>query len=130
VIVNAAIATSPRLSATVIAWEPAAKLASPAEVNVNMNAEVPCSVTLGAAGIKGDSVSRGAAFPILTETTVAPGPNPARVAVTTVPTGPETGDRVTVGALRAKFTVAMLPKLSVNVNAEPVVIPGRLTVPV
>jgi len=129
VIVNEAVATSPRLSVTVIIWAPAAKFASAAEVIENMNAEVPCSVTDGDAGTSGDNASRGAAFPILTEATVAPGPNPAKTAVTAVPTGPEVGDRATVGALRAHVAVATLPKLSVNVNEEPVVIPGRLTVP-
>jgi hypothetical protein len=58
------------------------------------------------------------------------GPKPVAVTVTSVPVGPEVGDRVTVGVLSAKLVVATLPKLSVKVNDEPVVIPGRLTVPV
>lgn len=133
VIVNALVATFPRLSVTVIVWAPPTKLASrEAAVTANMNAVVPCSVTLGGAGISGESVSRGAAFPILTLATVAPGPNPATVAVTAVPTGPEAGDRVTVGVLRTQVVVATLPKLSVRVNVgvDGVVIAGRLTVPV
>jgi len=131
VIVNDAMATSPRLSVTVIVWAPAAKLASrEAAVTVNMNATVPCSVTFAIAGTVGESVSRGAAFPILTLAILAPGPNPATVAVTCVPTGPEAGDRVTVGTLRVYVVVATLPKLSVKVNDVPVVIAGRLTVPV
>lgn len=133
VIANEAIATLPRLSVTVIAWAPAAKLAlRVAAVTVNMNAVVPCSVTPGVAGTSGARVSRGAAFPILTEATVAPGPNPAAVAVTCVPTGPEEGVKVTVGVLRTQVAIATLPKLSVKVNVGNVddVMPGRLTVPV
>lgn len=72
---------------------------------------------------------------MLTLLNVAPGPNPETTAVTTVPIGPDVGDSVTVAGLDVlgpKFTVATLPKLSVNVNAvlPAVVMPGRDTVPV
>jgi len=51
-------------------------------------------------------------------------------AVTIVPTGPEEGVRVKVGVLKFQVVVTVLPQASVKVNAEPVVIAGRLTVPV
>lgn len=38
---------------------------------------------------------------MLTAAIVAPGPNPVTVAVTSVPTGPEAGERVTVGVVKA-----------------------------
>ena len=131
VMVNVAVAALLRLSVTVIAWAPATKLAvRVAVVTANWNAVVPCSVTVGVAGINGEIVVGVAPLPILTVATVAPGPNPVTVAVTSVPTGPEVGDRVTVGVLRVKGVVAVLPRLSVNVNVDPVVMAGRLTVPV
>lgn len=110
VIVNAADATSPRLSLTVISWLPAAKLAVSVDaVTLNWNADVPCSVTIGVAGINGEIVVGTAPFPILTLAKDAPGPNPVTVAVTSVPTGPEAGDRVTVGVLSVKVVNALLP---------------------
>lgn len=133
VIVNAVVATFPRLSVTVTFWLPATKLAvSGFAVITNWNTDVPCSVTIGDIGMLCAIVVRVALapFPILTLANNAPGPNPDTVAVTSVPTGPEEGVRVTVGVLRLKVVVAVLPQLSVKVNAEPVVIAGRLTVPV
>jgi hypothetical protein len=59
------------------------------------------------------------------------GPNPVRVAVTSVPAGPETGDRVTFGTVRVKYAVPVLPSLSVRVKTDglPGTTAGRLTVP-
>lgn len=110
VMVNAADATLPRLSLTVIIWVPAAKSAVSGDlVTLNWNADVPCSVTIGVAGINGEIVVGATPFPILTLAKDAPGPNPVEVAVTSVPTGPEAGDRVTVGVLRTKLVIALLP---------------------
>ena len=67
-------------------------------------------------------------MPTATELIVAVGPKPVTVAVTTVPTGPVVGDKVTVVVPSESVVVATLPHASVSVNAEPVVIPGRLTV--
>jgi hypothetical protein len=110
VTVNVADATLPRLSVTVTIWLPAAKLAVSGDlVTLNWNADVPCSVTIGVAGINGEIVVGVKPFPILTLAKDAPGPNPVTVAVTSVPTGPEVGDRVTVGVLSVKVVSALLP---------------------
>lgn len=97
---------------------------------LNWNTAVPCSVTVAVPGIIVVMVLGVTPFPTLTLVKVAPGPKPAAVTVTSVPTGPEAGDTATVGVFNAKVVVATLPMLSVKVNADPVVIAGRLTVPV
>lgn len=56
---------------------------------VNWKTAVPCSETVA------DAVER-AVLPIFTLLIVALGPNPVTVAVTSVPTGPEAGESVTV----------------------------------
>ena len=110
VIVNAADATLPRLSVTAIIWLPATKSAVSGDlVTLNWNADVPCSVTIGVAGINGEIVVGATPFPILMLVKLAPGPNPVTVAVISVPTGPEAGDRVTVGVLSVKVVSALLP---------------------
>jgi hypothetical protein len=96
----------------------------------NKNTLVPCSVTAGVAGVRVVIGVCVAPLPILTWLKVEPGPNPAAVAVNTVPYGPEVGEIVSVGAFKAQAVVATLPKLSVKVNDVPAVIAGRLTVPV
>jgi hypothetical protein len=130
VTVNGAVAMLPRLSLTVIIWLPAAKSAvRVALVTLNWNADVPCSVTIGAAGINGEIEVGVAPLPIQTLLKEAPGPKPVTVAVTSVPTGPEAGVRVTVGTFRTRFVTALFPKASVKLNVAPETIAGRLTVP-
>lgn len=131
VMVNAAVAMSPRLSLTVIIWLPDTKSAVKVAADTwNWNADVPCSVTDTVEGIIVVIEVGVGPLPIHTLLKVAPGPNPVTVAVTSVPTGPEAGDSVTVGTLRTQFAMAELPKTSVKLNTAPEVIAGRLTVPV
>jgi len=97
---------------------------------MNWKTAVPCSVTVAVDGIVVVIKLGVVPLPKLTLENVAPGPNPVAVAVTNVPTGPEVGDRVKVGAFRLKVAVAVFPRLSVKRNVFPEVIPGRLTVAV
>lgn len=129
VTVNVAVPTFPRLSVTVTVCVPA----TPARVVVvpagiaNKNTLVPCSVTSAVGAVVAELVEP-TTLPTWTVEIVALGPKPVTVAVTTVPTGPELGDSVTVVAPSESVVVATLPHASVRVNAEPDVIPGRLTV--
>ena len=130
VTVNAAVPMFPRLSVTVTVCAPA----TPAKVVVSpagiwkTNTDVPCSVTGAAKGAIAAALVEPTTLPTATELIVAVGPKPVTVAVTTVPTGPVVGDKVTVVVPSESVVVATLPHASVSVNAEPVVIPGRLTV--
>jgi len=131
VTVNVAIPTLPRLSTTVTVRAPATpacELALPAGV-WKRNAAVPCSVTV--AGVYVAALAE-ALLPTVTETIVAVGPKPERVAVTAVPTGPELGDRVTVGVVSVNVVVATLFHESVKLKIGPIagLIAGRLTVAV
>lgn len=128
---NVAVATFPRLSVTLTVCAPA----TPAFVTVvpagmvNTNAPVPCSVIV-VGGATNSVDGEPATLPMSTAAIVAVEPKPARVAVTTVPTGPELGESVTVGVPSESVVVATLSHASVRVNAEPAVIAGRLTVAV
>lgn len=95
----------------------------------NWKTAVPCSVTAGVAGFNGLPLM--AVAPILTPlaANVPPGPNPVHTAVTSVPTGPDVGESVRAGVFNVNEPVAVLPSMSVKVNAEPEVIIGRATVP-
>jgi hypothetical protein len=130
VTVNVATPVFPLLSVTVIACAPA----TPAKVVVvpagiwNTNTDVPCSVTGAANGAIVAALLEPTTLPTATELIVAVGPNPVTVAVTTVPTGPEVGDNVTVVVPSESVVVALLVHKSLRMNAEPAVIPGRLTV--
>jgi hypothetical protein len=132
VTVNVATPVFPLLSVTVTACAPA----TPAKVVVvpagiwNTNTDVPCSVTGAANGAIVAALLEPTTLPTATELIVAVGPKPVTVAVTTVPTGPVAGDNVTVVVPSESVVVATLFHWSVNVNAEPAMIPGRLTVPV
>lgn len=125
VMVNVAVAEFPRLSITVTVLAPEVAPAG----TVIKNAEVPCSVTAGVAGVR----AAAAVVPnfTLAALNVAVGPKPITEAVTNEPTAPEVGDRVTVGTFRVKVAVATLPWLSVKVSVgnAPAVMVGRLTVP-
>lgn len=70
---------------------------------------MPVWVTAGAAGVKVALMSAVPNLTVLAPPNVAPGPNPVAVTVTTVPVGPEVGERVTVGVVKVKAAVAMLP---------------------
>jgi len=127
--VNVAVPTFPKLSVTVTTCVPATPdlvVVVPAGI-ANKNTPVPCSVTSAAGAVVAELVEP-TTLPTWTVEIVAPGPKPVTVAVTTVPTGPEVGEIVTVVAPSASVEVAMLPHASVSVNAIPDVIPGRLTV--
>lgn len=129
VTVNVAVATLPRLSTTVTVCAPATpacELAVPAGV-VKASTAVPCSVTV--APEKAAALAE-ALLPTVTEAIVAVGPKPDKVAVTTVPTGPEFGVSVTVGVVSDSVVVPTLFQLSVMLNTAPSVVfmAGRLTV--
>lgn len=129
VTVNVAVATLPRLSTTVTVCTPATPasvVVVPAGV-VKTIAAVPCSVTVAPVYVAG---LVDALLPTVTEAIVAVGPKPDRVAVTTVPTGPEFGESVTVGVVSESVAVPTLFQLSVMLNTAPsaVFMAGRLTV--
>jgi hypothetical protein len=131
VTVNVAVPTLPRLSTTVTVRAPATPacdMSLPAGV-AKRNAAVPCSVTV--AGVYVAALAE-ALLPTVTETIVAVGPKPDRVAVTAVPTGPELGDKVTVGVVSDSVVVATLFHVSVKLKIGPIVelIASRLTVAV
>lgn len=134
VTVNVAVPTFPAASVTVTVCAPTPDLlvVSPAGI-VNKNTEVPSSVVAAveAAEPTNEAVAKcPATFPTVTEAIDEDGPKLDTVAVTTVPTGPEFGDKVTAGVASVKVDVAVLLHESVNVNAEPRTIAGKLTVPV
>jgi len=128
VTVNEAVAVFPSLSVTVTNCVPGTELTVP-DGTWYRNTDVPCSVTAGVPGIRVVTLVVVGAVPKVTPLKVAVGPNPAAVTVTYVPTGPEVGESVTVGVVRAKVVVPVLLQLSVKVNDDPEVMAGRLTVP-
>lgn len=129
VTVKVAVALLPLLSVTVTICDPttpACELAFPSGVENRITADPP-SVTV--AGVNVAALAE-ALLPTVTDVIVAVGPKPVSVAVTTVPTGPEAGDNVSVAAPRESVVHAMLPHASTSLNAVPDVTAGRLTVAV
>lgn len=119
---------------TACAPTPAKVVLSPAGI-VNTNTDVPCSVTGAAFGAIVAALVEPATLPTATDaivfgTAIVPGePKPVTIAVTTVPTGPEVGDNVTVVAPSESVVVALLLKASLRVNTGPsTVTAGKLTV--
>lgn len=133
VTVNVAVPTFPLSSTTVTVCgpdTPALVVLSPAG-SLNKNTDVPCSVVLGDTGTPvWATLVEPTTLPTATSMISDDGPKPVMVAVTIVPTGPEFGDRVTVGVVSESVTPATLFQASVKLKSGPYVwlMPGRLTV--
>jgi len=120
VTVNVAVATFPIASTTVMVCAPATPafvVLSPAGI-LNRNTAEPCSV-VSADVIESAGLVEPTTFPTETPVIVVLGPKPVTVAVTTVPTGPVAGDRVTVGVVSESAAAPTLFQESVKLNAAP-----------